>query len=126
MHEISLVRNVFRTLKDQFPPEELAKISAIRLKIGLLANVEPVLLQNAFQAVVETDEPGFRLTALEIEMVPIVIECPGCGKQSTVEQYRFRCAHCDTPTNNIVTGTELMISGVEMENEPATPDPATS
>ncbi|RME93623.1 MAG: hydrogenase maturation nickel metallochaperone HypA, partial [Bacteroidetes bacterium] len=33
---------------------------------------------------------------------------------SVIEDYKFVCHHCGQPTNNIVAGTELLISGVEM------------
>ncbi|MEM7575427.1 MAG: hydrogenase maturation nickel metallochaperone HypA [Bacteroidota bacterium] len=115
MHEISLVRNVFRSLEDQFSAEELEKIKAIHLKIGLLANVEPVLLRNAYEAVTATDQPGFKAVSLEIEMVPAEISCPSCGKTSIIENYHFKCSHCNQPSNNLIRGTELLISGVDMD-----------
>ena len=58
MHEISLVRTIFRTLEEQFQPDELERVETIELKIGPLANVESILLQNAFDAVVAEDETG--------------------------------------------------------------------
>lgn len=114
MHEISLVRNIFRTLEAQLPPEELVQVQKIKLRVGLLANVEPILMQNAFEAVTATEQPNFKSAILEIELVPIRIFCPSCGQESGVENYRFRCGFCDTPSNEIVSGTELLISGVEL------------
>ena len=114
MHEISLVRNILRTLEAQLPAEELTRLSKIKLRIGLLSNVEPILMQNAFDAVTETEQPLFKTVQLDIELVPIRILCPSCGQESAVEQYRFRCGYCDTPSNEVVSGTELLISGVEL------------
>ena len=114
MHEISLVRNVFRSLEDQFSSEELGNIKTIHLKVGLLSNVEPQLLQNAYDAVTATDQPAFKEVPLEVELVPIEVSCPSCGRNSMVKNYHFICGHCQTPTNNIVRGTELLISGVDM------------
>jgi hydrogenase nickel incorporation protein HypA/HybF len=119
VHEISLVRNIFRTLEERFPPAELARITSIRLQVGLLSNVEPVLLQNAYDAVTATDRPAFRDVALDVELVPVEVSCPACQAITAVEQYRFRCAACGTPTNQIVRGTELLISGVEMQDTEA-------
>jgi len=115
MHEISLVRNVFRTLESQLSAEDMARLKKIKLRVGLLANVEPILMQNAFEAVTETEQPAFKSVVLDIEFVPIRILCPSCGLESGVENYRFRCAHCDTPSNELVSGTELLISGVELD-----------
>jgi hydrogenase nickel incorporation protein HypA/HybF len=113
MHEISLVRNIFRTLENEFSEAELHRLKAINLTVGKLSNVEPVLMQNAFDAVTATDTPQFKAVKLNIETVPIKIYCADCGAESEVENYRFRCKICEKPNNNVVQGTELLISGVE-------------
>jgi hydrogenase nickel incorporation protein HypA/HybF len=114
MHEISLVRNIFRTLEGEFPEGERRRIAAIHLKAGLLSNVEPTLMYNAFEAVTATDYPQYRHVQLHIETVPIEVYCASCDQRSRIEDYRFRCAHCAQPNNNVVQGMELLISGVEM------------
>ena len=112
MHELSLVRTIFRTLDDSFSPEELEKVTAIDLKIGPLANVEPILLQNAFEAVVQEDEPRFKSVVLRTNMVPILIQCPDCEQITEVQNYRFVCV-CGKPCGNVVQGNELLIERVE-------------
>ncbi|MFN4144709.1 MAG: hydrogenase maturation nickel metallochaperone HypA [Runella sp.] len=112
MHEISLVRNIFRTLEEEFP-RDFDRIRKIRLKVGLLSNVQPILMQNAFRAVVE-DEVRYQKTSLEVEVLPILIYCQFCNQTSEVHQYRFVCP-CGKPSRNVVQGEELLISSVEME-----------
>ncbi len=115
MHEISLVRTIFRTLDDNFSPEELARVVCIDLKVGPLANVEPVLLQNAFDAVVEEDESRFKNVILRVNMVPILVQCPECGQITEILNYRFVCA-CGKPCGNVVQGNELLIERVELRD----------
>jgi hydrogenase nickel incorporation protein HypA/HybF len=115
MHEISLVRTIFRTLEDNFSPEELERVTAIDLKVGPLANVESVLLQNAFGAVVEQDEIRFKNVILRVNMVPILVQCPDCQQITEVHNYRFVCA-CGKPCGNVVQGNELLIERVEMSD----------
>ena len=112
MHEISLVRNIFRTLEDEFP-NDLDRIRAINLRVGLLSNVQPILMQNAFQAVIE-DEPKYKKTTLNVEVLPILIHCDDCDMTSEVHQYRFICP-CGKPSRNVIQGEELLISSVEFE-----------
>lgn len=115
MHEISLVRNVFNTLEAEFSPEDLQQLQAIDLKIGLLSNVEPLLLQNAFEAVT-TAEEKFQSVQLNITLVPIEIFCAACNTHTQIENYRFACASCRQPNNNVVKGTELLIHQVHFAN----------
>ena len=114
MHEISLVRNIFRTLENEFPKEALDRMTAINLRVGLLSNVEPILMNNAFEAVTTVDSPQYKSVKLNIEVLPIDILCDACGSRTRVEQYRFICT-CGKPSNHIVQGNELLISGVEFE-----------
>ncbi len=116
MHEVSLVRSIFQTLEEEFGTTELSRLQSIELRIGLLANVEPVLLQNAFKAWTEA-EGRFLHVQLHIEIVPIEVHCPACGKNSQVENYRFTCQHCGQPTNQVVHGTELLIHRVHFEEK---------
>lgn len=114
MHEISLVRTIFRTLEETFSAEELGRLKAIELKVGPLANVETVLLQNAFDAVVEEDEVRFKGVALRVHLVPVLIQCLDCGQITEVHNYRFVC-QCGKPCANVVQGNELLIERVELE-----------
>lgn len=112
MHEISLVRNIFNTLEAEFSSEDLQGLQAINLKVGLLSNVEPILMQNAFEAVT-TAEEKFQSVQLNIELIPIEIYCSSCDSHSTVQNYRFVCSSCGSPNNNVVKGTELLIHQVQ-------------
>lgn len=115
MHEISLVRNIFNTLEAEFSKEELDGLNAIDLKVGLLSNVEPILMQNAFEAVT-TAEEKFQTVKLNVIKIPIEIHCKDCDTNSTIENYKFACAQCGKPNNNIVKGEELLIHQVHFDS----------
>lgn len=114
MHEISLVRNVFNTLHHEFDKGTIPNIKKINIKAGVLSNIEPILMQNAFEAVVATDSPEFKDAILNIEILPIIIECLNCQTKSEIKNYTFICSSCQKPSNNIIQGNELLISGVEL------------
>lgn len=111
MHEISLVRSIFNTLEAEFSTEELGQLNTIELKVGLLSNVEPVLMQNAFEAVTSAENKYLKVE-LKVEVVPIEIYCEHCKVNSTITDYKFACASCGRPNNNVVKGMELLIHRV--------------
>ncbi|MEM6726194.1 MAG: hydrogenase maturation nickel metallochaperone HypA [Bacteroidota bacterium] len=121
MHEISLIRNIFNTLEAEFTQDEQERISAIDLKVGLLSNVEPILMQNALKAVTEA-EGRFPNVKLAIEVIPIEIHCTDCDTHSLIENYRFACKDCGQPNNNVVRGTELLIHKVHFDEPVAASD----
>jgi hydrogenase nickel incorporation protein HypA/HybF len=114
MHEISLVRNIFRTLEDEFK-EEVNKIRVIHLTVGVLSNVQPILMESAFQAVL-ADEPVYNKISLVVEQLPVLIKCEVCNAVTEVRDYRFVCS-CGRPGRNIIQGEELLISKVEFAEE---------
>ncbi len=114
MHEISLVRNIFRTLEEEFNKEELDRLEGIDLKVGLLSNVEPILMQNAFEAVTQ-DENRFLDVELRVKVVPIKIKCELCGEESEVKNYVFKCSN-GHPTKNLIQGEELLIEKVHFSD----------
>lgn len=116
MHEISLVRSIFNTLEAEFSNEELQRLTSIKLRVGLLSNVEPTLMHNAFQAVT-TAEDKFQAVELMVETVPVEIYCQACDAHSVIENYKFICANCDQPNNNVVKGMELLIHQVHFAEE---------
>lgn len=115
MHEISLVRNIFKTLEDEFPGN-IHKVRGIYLTVGLLSNVQPILMQNAFEAVLE-DEPLYNKATLHVEVLSVLVYCVDCNKNTEVVDNKFACSCCGKPSKNVIQGEELLISKVEFAEE---------
>jgi hydrogenase nickel incorporation protein HypA/HybF len=115
MHEVSLVRTISATLEAEFSKEELSRLTEISLRVGLLSNVQPVLMQNAFAAVQE-GEGKFQGVRLHIEVLPVRVRCELCTQESEIENYKFACANCGKPTSNVIQGNELLIHKVEFSD----------
>lgn len=116
MHEASLVQNMFDILESKFSEEELRTLESIDVHVGLLSNVEPLLLKNAFDAV-KLALNKYHHVQLNIETVAIEIYCPTCNAYSKIRHYKFVCTHCGIPNNYIVKGMELLINKVHFSGE---------
>lgn len=112
MHETSIVNSVIRTLEMEFEQEKLLKMKAIHLKVGILSNIEPRLLHNAYSAY-HLSNPTYQHVELHVESVDIEIECEVCGHITNVKNYRFICDNCDRPSKNLIKGEEMLIHKVE-------------
>lgn len=115
MHEISLVRSIINSLEEEFSQSELDTLETIHLDIGKLSNIEPRLMDNAFDAVRSADQK-FLEVSLAINVVPIIIHCNSCDVDTEVTNYKFYCSSCNQPNNNVVKGTEMLIRGVEFRD----------
>lgn len=115
MHEISLINSVVKTLEEQFTVEELSRLQKIDMEIGVFSNIEPLLMQNAFDAVCQTTHK-FKGVSLSIESIPVKVFCEACQKTSIIHNYKFICSECKNPNNNLVSGTEMLIKRVHFDD----------
>ena len=111
MHEIYLVKNIFDRIQEEFP-EKYEDVSSVHLKVGLLSNVQPILIQNAYKAYV-MECPEFYHTELVVDVLPVLIKCEECGEVTEVKQNKFVCGNCGHPTRNIIQGEELYINEIK-------------
>lgn len=110
MHEVSIVRDIIGTLEENYK-ERFHQISSVKIEAGLLCNVQPILIQNAFEALILEDK---RLENIDLQVVllPIIAHCKKCSKDFEVKLHKFVC-HCGEPSRDIVQGEELRICQVE-------------
>ncbi|MEM6297107.1 MAG: hydrogenase maturation nickel metallochaperone HypA [Bacteroidota bacterium] len=115
MHETSIVNSIMRTLEMEFERKQLEQMKAIHLKVGILSNIEPRLLQNAYSAYLQAN-PNYDRVGLHIESVEVKVECEVCTHITHVKNYRFICENCGRPTKNLISGEEMLIHKVEFED----------
>ena len=114
MHEIYLIRNTFERIEEEFP-EKADRVSEIHLKVGLLSNVQPILIQNAFKAFI-MECPQYYDTKLIVDSLPVIISCD-CVAETIVKMNRFVCGSCNAPCKNIIQGEELFINEIKFNNK---------
>ncbi len=114
MHEIYLIKNIFERIEEEFP-EKSDNVSEIHLRVGLLSNVQPVLIQNAYKAFV-MEYPKYYNAKLEVEVLPVIVECDKCKSKTEVEYNKFICGECKSPCRNIIQGEELYINEIKFDN----------
>ncbi len=117
MHEISIARSMIRSLEAELDDSQQQALREIVLEVGELACVEPILMQNAWEAV--TLGSSYEKVILQINKIRTEVYCPGCDKNFYVHQHRYICPDCDTPSNRIIKGNELNIRQVKLEEAPA-------
>jgi hydrogenase nickel incorporation protein HypA/HybF len=112
MHELSVAENIIEIAKENLKTG--GSIKSIKVKIGKLANVVPDSLDFCFSAI--TKGTPFENAKLEIENVNIVAHCENCGVDSEVEGYLFQCKNCGSTEVKIVSGNELRVVELEIED----------
>lgn len=118
MHELSLCEDLLRQVTALAHQHQAKAVALIRVQIGQLAGVEPLLLESAYSIarIGTVAEQAELLT----ELVPPVVFCHNCGEESQASPTDLRCPACQSVETRVVKGEELILARVELmvEDEP--------
>ena len=91
-------------------------VTAVRLRVGEFAGIEPSLLEDAFRR----QSPGTSAEGARLEVVAVLLEalCDSCGHRFRIEQFRFRCPICGGCRTRVVAGEELELESLSVTNDP--------
>lgn len=113
MHELGIANSVLDAARAEAQLRPSMRLTKIVVRVGDLAGVDPGALSFCFEALVkETDlEP----VVLEIERRPQRHRCTQCGSEFVVVNYDTTCPLCGEATTTFVSGNELELAYLEME-----------
>ena len=118
MHEMSIAQNVVQIVE-----AELAKLShpatvtQINLRVGNLRAVIPESLRFCFSVLAKGTV--LQSARLHIEQLPVRIECQSCKAGRYLDVPIFVCPECGSRDVRVVSGEELHIRSIEIEQPEA-------
>jgi len=116
MHELSLVQGLCRQLDELAREHGATSIRELTVEVGVLSNVVPELLRQAFLAV-QPQVPLIQEAELILREVPLTLNCAECGCSTEVTEFRFLCPACDSPRVDARGGEDLLLRNVSLEVE---------
>lgn len=112
MHELTIAENIKKVVEESIK-DRAAKVRKIKLQVGRLTAVVPESLRFCFQFTAEgTSVEG---AELEIEEVPVRGRCQRCGSDFTIDEPVFICPLCGSNQIELLSGRELMVESIEIE-----------
>ena len=122
MHELVIIEGILNAVIPEVEKHNVNKVLSIRLKIGEMAGLVPVCLEDYFQAASKgTIAEGAKL---EIEKIPVAIHCNDCGYEGGMKSEEkdgpreldfYRCPECGSAAFKITAGREYFVDSVEAE-----------
>ena len=119
MHELSIAQSLLEIVEQEASPFENARVVSVKLRIGKLSGVVPDALRFAFEVI--TKGGVAEGASLNIEEVPISIKCHQCQKVFVSEDPFMICPHCEGWDVEMVSGKELEIKELEIEDQEEAP-----
>jgi len=113
LHELAVCQGLMQQVGLVAEREQASKVISITLQIGPLSGVEAQLLREAFPvAAVGTIAEG---AELEIEQMPIVVECLQCGARGEAKVNKLVCGQCGDWRTRLISGEEMLLKSLELE-----------
>ena len=114
MHELSIAMSIVEMAEEAAVERGGTQVHAVHLRLGRLAGVVKDALLASYEMACEgTSLDGSRLV---IEEVPIVVYCPACLVERTLDSMQwFACPECRSPVSEIVHGRELQVVALEIQ-----------
>jgi hydrogenase nickel incorporation protein HypA/HybF len=113
MLEISVCQSILKAIVEEFPDVQMDQIREIHLKAGILNCLEPYILQKIFKMMIKGTD--LENATLIVEQPSVVVDCDVCGSQFPVVHYVFDCPHCGSSSTTIISGNELEINKIIIE-----------
>ncbi|ACA60150.1 hydrogenase expression/synthesis, HypA [Candidatus Desulforudis audaxviator MP104C] len=110
MHEVGLIQTVMNEISQVAARSNITRVTKVRLVVGRLNGALPDVLEFAFTVL--TPETIFAGAQLEIETVPITLECEHCGARTVTDELAYFCPECSGRAR-ITGGRELYIDFFE-------------
>jgi hydrogenase nickel incorporation protein HypA/HybF len=113
MHELSIAMSIIEGASQEAISRGGARVHAVHLKLGPLSGVVKDALMFSYELACEgTLLEGSQLV---IEEVPVVVYCPICDTEKTLDSIqRFCCPSCGTLTPDVVSGKQLELVAIEI------------
>ena len=113
MHEMGIANSVLEAVRTEmlrYPGHYPCKVG---VRIGELAAIDQDALRFCFEAMVH--ETDLESLALEIEVCPRRHLCQACGQEFVVREYDSRCPQCASLETTCISGDELELAYLEVE-----------
>jgi hydrogenase nickel incorporation protein HypA/HybF len=116
VHELSIAQSIVEMAEEALAGVGPVKVEVVHVRIGALAGIVGEAL--SFGWGVATQGTALEGAQLQVENLPVIIDCDGCGQRSTLEgSYPLLCPSCGRLTNQILQGRELELWSIEIADE---------
>lgn len=114
MHELSIAQDLVELVEASLASSApQARVTSVRVRIGVLSGVVPAALASAWPAA--TRKTAIAGAQLVVEEVQLAIWCDVCQREQELGgPGRLVCPACGTRSGQIVRGRELEIASVEV------------
>jgi len=110
MHEMSLAVGLMDQIISVAQDNNLTRVNEVELETGVLRQVVPEVMQEAFKSV--TEDTIAQDAILKIVEIKAIVECRQCQGAFEPEIDSFLCPKCQKADINVIQGDDIILKAV--------------
>lgn len=118
MHEMGIANSVLEAVRIEMQKYPEAHPSKVCVRIGEMAAIDQDALRFCFDAI--KADTALEDLELAIEVCARRHRCLRCRREFVVQDYLFRCPDCASLETECISGDELQLAYLEVEEEHGT------
>ncbi|HLI06265.1 MAG TPA: hydrogenase maturation nickel metallochaperone HypA [Ktedonobacteraceae bacterium] len=115
MHELAIAESIVEAVRAKAAECSAARVTNVRIKVGEASGIVTDSLTFCFEMVASLD-PILAGSQLSIDRAPHRAWCRRCAAGFSVTNFVARCPTCGEWSKQVISGTELQILDMEIEN----------
>jgi hydrogenase nickel incorporation protein HypA/HybF len=113
MHEVSFAGEIINIVSESIPKETKVSVKCIKISLGEYSNIVPESLKFCFDIL--KNETCLNHAVLDIEIIPLIVQCFICDRISTLDDPLLFCPKCQSRYVKIISGTEAVIKEIILD-----------
>src|SRR5690348_7842730 len=113
MHEVAIMTEAVRMAAESAQAAGAKRVTALRLRIGVLSGVVPEALRFAWDVV--RSDTMLAAARLDIDSIGAVCWCATCQAEYECQDLLSECPRCHDLSGDLRRGRELELAAVEFE-----------
>lgn len=114
MHEMSFATQILACVQRAAEAYPNATVSRVRVGAGILLTLNEASLSFCLNAI--AGGTVMEHAVLELETLPLVFECPRCGRVDAGGARVPECPHCNRPVT-VTGGSDLIVKEIELDEQ---------
>ena len=114
MHEIGIANAILESVRSECARYLGAHPRKVGVRVGELAGIDPDALRFSFEILIRDTE--LAEVELDLQFCFRQYRCSDCGTDFPAQGYDLRCPQCGEARAHLISGDELELSYLEMED----------
>ncbi|MCP3922589.1 MAG: hydrogenase maturation nickel metallochaperone HypA [Desulfobacterales bacterium] len=114
MHEMGIAAEIIKIAESSIPEDFDGAVEKVNMRIGKMSSVVPESLKFCFD--IASEDTRLKGADFVIEEIPVVFLCKECEKETEADGPQFSCKECGGKKIEIISGKELEITSIELED----------